>query len=166
MNPLSERIVSFWLRPLERTDDAILTRRSGTVKACQAELRYTRNLMSRRVAALVVALAIVGAPVGAIVCQLNCASPDTTAAEGHAHQHSCPMPSPDSAAGLKAVPHACGHQPGEALDQALQLLTIPVLVEPQGALLPRVDDRDVTPGVADIQYSPPRPLALTSPLRV
>jgi hypothetical protein len=149
-----------------RTDDAILTRRSGTVKACQAELRYTRDLMSRRVAALVLALAIVGAPVGAIVCQLNCASPDSTAAEGHAHQHSCPMPSPDSAAGLKPVPHACGHQPGEALDQVLQLLTIPVLVEPQGGLLPRVNDRGVTRRAADLEHSPPRPLAPTSQLRV
>jgi hypothetical protein len=122
--------------------------------------------MARRVAALALALAILGIPVVAIVCQVTCGSQNAMAAEGHAHQHSCPMSSPGSGAGLNAVPHACGHQPGEALDQALQLLTIPVLVEPQGALLPRVDDRDVTLRIADVQYSPPRPLALTSQLRV
>jgi hypothetical protein len=122
--------------------------------------------MSRRFAALAVVLALAGAPVVATLCQVNCASADTAAAEGDAPHHSCPPPSQSSGAGLNAVPHACGHQPGEAFDQALQLLTIPVLVEPQGALLPRVDDRGVTQRAADIQYSPPRPLALTSQLRV
>jgi len=120
--------------------------------------------MSRRFAALAVVLALAGAPIVATVCQVNCASLEQTAAEGR--HHSCPMPSPSSEAGLTAVPHACGHQPGEALDQALQLLTIPVLVEPQGALLVRVGDRGVSKRAADIQYSPPRPLALSSQLRV
>jgi hypothetical protein len=136
------------------------------VKGSAVESSVYSRSMVRRIGALAVVLALAGAPVVATVCQMNCASRETTAAEGHSHQHSCPMPSPDSETALKAVPHACGHQPGEALDQALQLLTIPVLVEPQGALLPRVDDRDVTLRIADVQYSPPRPLARTSQLRV
>ena len=159
MNQRSERIVSSLSRPVVRSSSAI-------VNARHANVRYTRNLMARRVAALALALAILGIPVVAIVCQVTCGSQNAMAAEGHAHQHSCPMSSPGSGAGLNAVPHACGHQPGEALDQALQLLTIPVLVEPRGALLPRVDDRAASPYATDIQHSPPRPLALTSQLRV
>ena len=159
MSQLSERIVSSWSRPVVRSS-------SASVNARQADVRYTRDLMSRRVAALAVALAILGVPVAAIVCQVTCGSQNAMAAEGHAHQHSCPMPAPDSGAVLKAVAHACGHQPGVALDQALQLLTIPVLVESQGGLLPRVDVRDVTPRRSDIEHSPPRLPALTTPLRV
>ena len=139
---------------------------SAIVNARHADVRYTRNLMARRVAALALALAILGIPVVAIVCQVRCGSQNAMPAAGHAHQHSCPMPAPDSGAVLKAGAHACGHQPGEALDQALQLLTIPVLVEPQGGLLPRVDVRDVTPRTSDIEHSPPRLPALTTPLRV
>ena len=131
----------------------------------RGEVRYTRDLMSRRVAALVLALAIVGTPAAAILCQLSCASHDTATAE-HAHHHSCPMSPPSSGADLKAVPHACGHQPGEALQQALQLLTMPVLAEHPGSLLPRVDDRGVAQCAAQARSSPPRSLALSSHLRV
>ena len=123
--------------------------------------------MSRRIAALAVVLAIFGIPVTATVCQITCASQGKTAVEGNASHHSCPLPEPTSGAGLNAVPHACGHQAGEALEQALQLLTVPVLVESRASLVPRVHDSHASQSAADIQHSPPRLLlALTSQLRV
>jgi hypothetical protein len=122
--------------------------------------------MSRRIAALAVVLAIFGIPVTATVCQITCAAQDKTAVEGNASHHSCPLPEPTSGAGLNAVPHACGHQPGQALDQALQQLTAPILVESHTSLLPRVDARRISQCAADIQHSPRRPLDLISQLRV
>jgi hypothetical protein len=122
--------------------------------------------MSRYIAALAVVLAIVGIPVVATVCEMTCASRAETAAERDAGHHSCPLPEPTSEAGLTAVPHACGHQPGEALDQALQQLTAPLLVESETSLLLHGDGRRISPRATDIQHSPPRPLALISQLRV
>jgi hypothetical protein len=121
--------------------------------------------MLRLMTAFAALLALSGAPVVAVACQLRCASTDS-AAGADTHHHSCPKPTTTVGAGLDAFPHACGHQIGEATDQALQVLTIPTLVEPVGALLPPLDDRGVRRGAVDIQSSPPRPLVLYSQLRV
>lgn len=142
-------------------------------------IRYTRNLMVRRLCALALAAVIVGAPVAAALCQLTCAAHDgeaTTASTiappvaGHAH-HQHPEPAALAATNgsrMTPGPQICGHPFEDAvgLQQTLQVLTAPALVSADVFSLAGPIARALFTHAHTVQHSPPGALALITQLRV
>ena len=139
----------------------------GLFRITTAEVRYTRDLMARRLWAFALSLVILGAPVAARVCQTTCALHDMHAMAGHAHHHSSPA-RPLVEAAMTAGPHTCHHQPDEmvGVQQTLQLLTAPALAAVPVFSLPPIADAALAGSTLDIEHGPPGILALSTQLRV
>ena len=139
--------------------------------AC-GKIRYTRDLMVRRLSAFALALVILGAPVAAAVCQAMCAEQEThdmRAMAGHVHHHhsqTSSVPSPEGAtAGASA--QVCGPQFNAtlAVQRALEGLDAPALVAVQASFVPPALPSLVRRS-AYVEHSPAGSLALITPLRV
>jgi hypothetical protein len=124
--------------------------------------------MVRRLSALIVTIAIVGAPVAAVVCQVICASHHSDVMAGHAHRHSCPPLAPTTGAVMNGVPHQCGHQSGDdavGVLQTFQAFVTPVaIVTPVSFQLP-VESVGLGTPSRHFEHSPPG-LARISQLRI
>jgi hypothetical protein len=122
--------------------------------------------MARSLCAFFLAFAIAGAPVGASLCRVTCASHDIGVKSGHAHHHSAQ--GRVAGAAMNAVPHTCQHQSKETvgLQQAVHLLTAPVFVVVPVSSLPLVSNASLARRTLDIEHGPPGILALTAQLRV
>lgn len=133
-----------------------------------AKVRYTREVMARRLCALVLVLVAVLAPVATVVCQVRCQSHGTDATSGHVHHHSCPPLPSVSGISVAALPHTCGHPTDQtvAVQQSFQLLTAPALVAAQPfSFAPPLDVTMVTRRT-HIEQSPPGLPALPAQLRI
>jgi hypothetical protein len=139
-------------------------------------IRYTRNLMLRRLCALALATAIVGAPVAAAVCQVMCTARDSESVAtamampmaGHVHHHASPSPPPTDGLRITPGPQICGHpfEYAVGLEQALQTLTAPALLSADVFFLAGPIDTAFFTQTHTIQHSPPGALALATQLRV
>jgi hypothetical protein len=159
---------------------ADMTNCSGALQDQAAEkLVILAIWVARRLSALVLALAIVGAPVAASVCQATCASHDmgvmvahtehqSAAARHTHHHHSTNPPASFTAAVWVGLPHACEHEADfiVAVHQTLQLLTAPALASPAFMSIPPSSKPTLAGTPFDIAHSPPGALALTTQLRV
>lgn len=126
--------------------------------------------MARFLWAFALTFVIVGAPVATVVCHVTCETHrahDIDNAGGHAH-HSCVSPPTTAAATVNAVPHDCGHPPGDSIGvrQSVHVLDAPSAVAVQVSL--RLPVRLIALAVPPryVEHSPPGTFDLITPLRV
>jgi hypothetical protein len=119
--------------------------------------------MVRSLLGIVLALAIIGAPLASVACEATCAARDAQAPISH---HSCHQQTPsDQRADIAAI-HFCGHDDGvqTAVERGVQSLVPP-------AVVPTIDlaftSRPITSlPIATFHPSPPTPLNRISQLRI
>lgn len=126
--------------------------------------------MVRRLSVWVLAFVIVGAPVATAVCQVMCETHqnhDMEAMSGHHAHHSRAVESTIVGAVIR-LPHACEHPFDEivAVQQALQVLSAPVLVAVPPSFVSLVDVAILATQSSTIEHSPPGTVALIAQLRV
>jgi len=126
--------------------------------------------MLSRLAAVALALAMIGAPVVTTACEAACAARSAGAANaGNGEHHSCHTAAPSNEPGISGPAHACGHSDGDeqiGCDQATKVAPpSPLVVEHVTFALPMLD---ASVHVVDgrTQHSPPDPLSLTRQLRI
>jgi len=120
----------------------------------------------RRLAALLVALALTAAPVAAEVCQATCAEHEHAAAGVSAVHHSCHEAEPVSASTIGAGPHFCGHDDSlpTAVAQSVQPMLPPAVIPTVAIGRPPVTVVSAVPAV--LAHSPPGLVSLVTHLRV
>jgi hypothetical protein len=155
---------------------ALLTNCSGTLQVWPwwrgGKVRYTRDLMVRRLSALALALVMVSAPVAAAVCQATCATHqahDMSAMAGHVHAHHSQAASAPARPGLPVVaPEVCGHQSDAtvAVQRIVRALDAPAVLAVQASWLPPLAAAGVSTRGTGVEHSPPGSFALITQLRV
>ena len=120
--------------------------------------------MPGRIAALVLAFTVIGAPVMSTTCEAMCAERDahSTAPHHACHEHMAAQDGP----AVEAI-HVCGHDDGSLptdLERVLAAVDAPAIISAIAALVPPA--RELVTHVAFIDSSPPAPLTANSQLRI
>jgi hypothetical protein len=126
--------------------------------------------MMVQVAAVALALVMIGTPVVTTACEAACAARSAGAANaGNGEHHSCHAAAPSSEPGISGLAHACGHSDGHdqiGCDQATKVAPANPFVP--GHLTFTLPMLEASARIMDgrAQHSPPGPLSLTRQLRI